>query len=140
MVYIVRINIPPSLNLALGHYIVVSIQDRDIMEKLILEHIEKITDFEWKAEIRYCFLSPEEDKEKEGKLCPITISTTTTTLNYCFEYLGNMTRLVITQLTDRCFRALFLAYNVKCGCAPNNPVGTRKTEFVKYLSKCVGVM
>ena len=144
VVDLVRTNISSLLSLTLSGLIVVSVHDRDIVEKLIKEHIEKTTDFEWKAEMRYYFHSPDEDKDKKKKkkenYVPITVSMITTTLNYGFEYLGNITRLVITPLTDRCFRTLFGAYNVKYGGAPEGPAGTGKTESVKDLSKCVGVM
>ena len=141
VVDLVRTNISSLLSLTLSGLIVVSVHDRDIVEKLIREHIEKITEFEWKAEMRYYFHFQEEEKDKRKKkkenYVPITVSMITTTLNYGFEYLGNITRLVITPLTDRCFRTLFGAYNVKYGGAPEGPAGTGKTESVKDLSKCV---
>lgn len=78
--------------------IVIDVHARDVVQQLIDNNIDDPEDFDWTSHLRFYW----ENDSVKARICDAEVE-------YSYEYLGIGSRLVITPLTDRCYRTLMTA-------------------------------
>ncbi|CDI74192.1 hypothetical protein EPH_0001780 [Eimeria praecox] len=157
VVQAVRGPLSPKSRSALATLLTLDVHCRDVTEELMRSKTSHITQFEWICHLRSYwtpaahhlggaagsagFLVAGRGPNKggnRGSCGSLQLSMVESCLYYGFELLRSPDRLVVTPLTDRCYRTLMTALHFQYGGAPEGPAGTGKTETTKDLAKAAG--
>jgi dynein heavy chain len=111
--------------------VTIDVHGRDTVHDLVHKGVENAQSFAWQGQLRHRW-----DDDKQNCF----VNCCDAQFRYQYEYLGNVARLVVTPLTDRCYVTLTQAMHLTMGGAPAGPAGTGKTETTKDLGRGLGMM
>jgi dynein heavy chain len=143
VVLLVRGEMTKLNRVTVGAMVTIDVHARDEVTQLVADKVAGPEEFAWLKQLRYywqdagTFTRIDTQKLNPKMECKVCI--VNSTLLYGFEYLGNTGRLVITPLTDKCYRTLMGAFACYYGGAPEGPAGTGKTESTKDLAKALAI-
>lgn len=87
----------------------IDVHSRDVVGKLIQSKLESASAFQWQSQLRHRW--DDDSNDCFANICDAQF-------RYCYEYLGNTPRLVITPLTDRCYITLTQSLHLVMGGGP----------------------
>eukprot|EP00949_MAST-11_sp_MAST-11-sp1_P001615 g1615.t1 len=138
IIQMVRGEVPKIVRKTISPLCVLDVHSRDTCQMLVDTGISSPDDFDWLSQLRY-YWKDDGESMRTAKPGSVECKMINAVRLYAYEYLGNSMRLVITPLTDRCYRTLMGAIHLDYGGAPAGPAGTGKTETVKDLGKAIAI-
>ena len=104
------------------------IHDIAVLDELIDAQVTTLEDWVWFKQLKY----------RLDKSSNVMVGMGKAEFCYTYEYQGNVSKLVHTPLTDKCYLTLTQGMMMGYGGNPYGPAGTGKTESVKALGYAFG--